>query len=858
MPANGHTPPNRPGYQDTVPADELALSQVTAVPGTLDTAGAERGEGLCEDDPETIGRYKVLSAVGEGGMGKVFLGLDARLNRKLAIKVVRAGHASSKARTRMLREAQALAKVSHPNVVQIYECGRVGKDLFIAMEFVDGPTLRAWLDEEPRSVAAICERFGAAGRGLAAAHEKGLVHRDFKPDNVMIGSDGRVRVMDFGLVRSEDGGEVGPRFADSGVIDLRLNAGGGLAAASKKPGTGPYLTLRGANLTATGAQLGTPAYMAPEQHRGLEVDARTDQFSFCVALWEALFGERPFEGDDLLELNMNVLSGTLRDPIDPTLAPAALRKVLERGLEVDAGSRWPSMTHLLEAVEDSLRPRSRWRRRTLIPLASAAALGLVAFLAWPRTPAWKAAGLPSEAAGVALDGFVRDFDEGDFASAAKGLAQLERDAPNSAALIFWRANLHRALDDGAGRDRRCREQGAPLEPLEANEDGAALGWKGSPEWIRLAAAACAERYAWSAEARELLDPELAAGSKLPGALLPLLVREELIPRLDAGGDPDAFEQAEFALERLAAEPDPDPDAPPGTLHVPVHRALANFELHVALGRFDEARPLLESLVSTYPDVPLVQARAAHYFALSGDLERATELAEQVSRYDPGPKLRLLLDAGQLEAGEAFIQDYTGSPFVDPVHAAQLRTMWCGYAYRFQIEPRPEACAALEPGFVRAMWNKARPEADDRHALRRSERELLDRQRMLDAGTPKRPAKDISPVALSVSAPSFETYERQIDITAALNLGDTALADTLARELLEHAPGDPWTQLVAAHTSDERGAQVKRRIVLRRWREADPGLPLLDDLRELAGVETKDDAPEGDAPDEGAPINEGDE
>jgi serine/threonine protein kinase len=223
-----------------------------------------------------VGRYVLLDAVGSGGMGVVYAAYDPELDRKVAIKLLRFDRLGSEAgerdRLRLQREAQAIARLSHPNVVHVYDVGTFGDQVFVAMEFVAGRTLRQWAEEEPRPWREVVDRFALAGRGLAAAHAAGLIHRDFKPDNVLLGDDGRVRVVDFGLARP-----AGQQPAPEGE---RTPSGGTLAHP----------------LTEWGVVVGTPAYMAPEQLRGEASDERSDQLSFCVSLYETLYGERPFPG----------------------------------------------------------------------------------------------------------------------------------------------------------------------------------------------------------------------------------------------------------------------------------------------------------------------------------------------------------------------------------------------------------------------------------------------------------------------------------------------------------------------------------------------------------------------------------
>jgi len=201
-----------------------------------------------------LGRFALVRQIGQGGMGVVYTALDELLGRAVAIKMIRADRAGAVAVARILREAQALARLSHPNVVQLHDVRTADGQIFLAMEYVPGRTLRAWLEQRPGR-AEILARFAEAGRGLAAAHAAGLVHRDFKPDNVLVGDDGRVRVVDFGLVAADEP-------ARATLVD-----------AAPDPGASD-------TLTRAGAVVGTPAYMAPEQLRGEAADARSDQFAF--------------------------------------------------------------------------------------------------------------------------------------------------------------------------------------------------------------------------------------------------------------------------------------------------------------------------------------------------------------------------------------------------------------------------------------------------------------------------------------------------------------------------------------------------------------------------------------------------
>jgi tetratricopeptide (TPR) repeat protein len=300
-----------------------------------------------------IERYVVLDQIGRGGMGIVYSAYDPELDRKLALKILRpdvsAQLGSDGARARVLREAQAMARLPHPNVIAVYDCGTVDGQVFVAMELSEGETLAAFLRARPRPWREVLDRFAQAGRGLSAAHGAGIVHRDFKPDNVLCGRDGRVRVTDFGLARV---GYAAP------------------LASAPAPPKGDAI----AHLTRTGALMGTPAYMAPEQLAGRTPDARSDQFSFCVALYEALYGERPFAGDTIGELAEAIEHGSVREPPKKASVPAFLRRSLLRGLAARPEDRFPSMDALLSALGKDPAAARRRAAVAAVTMVSVAAL----------------------------------------------------------------------------------------------------------------------------------------------------------------------------------------------------------------------------------------------------------------------------------------------------------------------------------------------------------------------------------------------------------------------------------------------------------------------------------------------------
>jgi tetratricopeptide (TPR) repeat protein/tRNA A-37 threonylcarbamoyl transferase component Bud32 len=328
-------------------------------------------------------------------MGEVYAAYDHELDRKVAVKLLRvrpgAGVSLAEGRQRTLREAQAIARLSHPNVVVVYDVGTFEDQVFIAMEFVDGNTVSYWLQAKTRTWKEIIEVFVAAARGLQAAHDKELVHRDFKPDNVMVGRDGAVRVMDFGLARqmgahADEDAKTERRLP---VVDMQRALAAHAAQVDgmetlviKTEGEGAetqeianHSGLFDTQLTRTGAMMGTPAYMAPEQFLGTVTDARTDQFSFCVALYEALYGERPFGGNSMFALTANVCQGNVKEAPESAKVPQWVRKILLRGLRPNASDRFPSMKALTDALQKdpvvALRRRALAATAVLLPLVVA-------------------------------------------------------------------------------------------------------------------------------------------------------------------------------------------------------------------------------------------------------------------------------------------------------------------------------------------------------------------------------------------------------------------------------------------------------------------------------------------------------
>lgn len=303
-----------------------------------------------------VGRYVLDGELGHGGMGVVYSAMDVKLGRRAAVKMLRTGLPASRALShgaeRLLREAQALARIDHPNIVSLYDVGEAGGRVYLAMEELHGMSLKAWIDARPRGWREVLPVFLQAGRGLAAAHRAGVMHRDFKPHNVQIEPDGRVVVLDFGLA---------------------------LATPSERTPSSspPHISLH-SRLTDLGVVLGTAGYMSPEQLMRNASGPGSDQFAFCVCLYEALFGVRPYSGDSGLEIARSFREGVVNKP-RRNRVPRRIRAAVLRGLEIDPEDRWPSIHALLAELERDPQQRLRGISRTavLVGCAWAGAYGVM-------------------------------------------------------------------------------------------------------------------------------------------------------------------------------------------------------------------------------------------------------------------------------------------------------------------------------------------------------------------------------------------------------------------------------------------------------------------------------------------------
>lgn len=384
----------RPSVQD----GDDTLAGRDSGPGTGDdTVLGEPAAPVGRRVGDLVGRYVLLERVGQGGMGVVHRAYDPELDRHVALKLLRAGTragAPESARLRLLREAQALAKLSHPHVVAVFDVGTTADEVFMAMELVEGVDLWSRLRRgdgqtrardaagrlQPMQWREAVRVLEAAGQGLAAAHDLGLVHRDFKPGNVLLAKAGGVLVTDFGLARVDDASASG-RHATLGGVSSSEKGGAARSTASGKFATVPRPATSGSawlevDLTMEGALMGTPGYMAPEQHRGVAADARADQYAFATTLWECIYGARPFHDVVPADLGVRKAAGPPPCPTRPSV-PAWLRRALQRGLAADPGARFPDMHAMLRALADG--PR-RHRLAVVAGASALAAAGVVALV----------------------------------------------------------------------------------------------------------------------------------------------------------------------------------------------------------------------------------------------------------------------------------------------------------------------------------------------------------------------------------------------------------------------------------------------------------------------------------------------
>lgn len=420
------------------------------------TSRREIGSVVAED-------YRIEGLLGAGGMGVVYLARHTNLDRQVAVKELMSSDPEGVERLR--REAMAMARLDHPNVVRVFDARQLGDRLFIAMEHLAGGTLRQWC-EQPRSHLEILNVFGQAARGLSAAHAEGIVHRDFKPDNVLLTQDGRAKVGDFGIAR------------------------GWTEAETSRPPDEAALTDVSANLTRTGALMGTPAYMAPEQY-DRQADPRSDQFAFCVALYEALYGQRPFEGRTPAELWVHSSEGNIRPVPESSVVPRRVFDVLRQGLDADPGRRFSDVGQLMRALR-----RASSSRLTLV-----ASLGVAVVLAVivVGTLGWVFFGRDVE--GEAPTTSAASRGEAEPAALDDVVPPLEPDLPVAVDELPRRADVPRP-DDGIER------RAMPAPPPEGYNPPGNRTFDGKLPFI------CRNEHAWFVGAKldsAVADPIIVAG-----------------------------------------------------------------------------------------------------------------------------------------------------------------------------------------------------------------------------------------------------------------------------------------------------------------------------------------------------------
>jgi tetratricopeptide (TPR) repeat protein/tRNA A-37 threonylcarbamoyl transferase component Bud32 len=490
-------------------------------------------------EPAMVGRFELASLLGRGAHGSVYLAHDTQLGRRVAVKLLRRASEEPTARARLLREAQALARLNHPNVLTIHEVGVEGDRIFVAMEHVEGGTLARWCKEHPPGTRARFDRLldlaiGAA-RGLAVAHEAGIVHRDVKPANILVGLDGRPRVGDFGLARPT-GERPDDELATHDDDEPMPDANG---------------------LTRTGAVLGTPAYMAPEQLAGRS-DAASDQFSLCATFWEAAYGRRPFQGDDVASLQEATAEPPAPPPPERTEVPRWWCEVLTRGLKPDPAARWPSVTDLVRELERQrgARGRAATLRRALgisfVGLAIAGVMGARELERHDREAECERLGREVQATWPGRSEAVRaGLLATDLPFAVETAAKLEpwldrwsaswHDARRE---VCVRATVLRTLEP---RDEEVAR--ACLELERATVDGLLDPLAGSDAPM---VAGAVDRAASVTDPASCLDPDRAARTAWPhddrwAEVLDIRRRALVIPAVVAGGDLEGIDSARALL-----------------------------------------------------------------------------------------------------------------------------------------------------------------------------------------------------------------------------------------------------------------------------------------------------------------------
>lgn len=630
----------------TMQDDEAAWADLFGADGTptRDPAAAAtfarlRGELFdVPTEPARLGRLVVLERIGRGGMGVVYAAYDPDLDRKVAVKVLHAR--SPRAAERTLREGRALAKISHPNVVVVHDVEVVDGRVHIVMEYVSGGTLRGWLGG-PRTWGEIVERFVEAGRGLEAVHDNGLVHGDFKPDNVLMGPDGRrARVADFGLA----------------TLGAELETQGSTA------------TVADVSRVSTAPVGGTAGYSAPEQARGEAVDARADQFAFCVSLYEALFGVRPFSPETIaagLGSPATARPGTAN-------GPRTLRRLLLRGLSAERSDRFESIHGLVDRLEALVRPRL-WRWGAPLAGAGGLAIGLVL--------AMRSSGRDCEAAPALLDEMWQERR----AAVLGAVAAVSGDA-----------------------------SATTVQKIDADLDGYVQQW--SSTYRQTCKATQGETTGATAMRWQCLEQGRGRFDALTTALT-TIASHELPQVVTAIADLEAPMRCLSRSSMLAPAPPPGHEADAARLRGVLHRTVVAEEL----GRFDDALRDVQAVIDEaerIDDVALV-ADSLYQRAMTeeqlgrGAVARASQEAALWQAYRAGHHLIVAKAAARL----AYLRGYIDADLDDGAHWLRFAEQAVGIA-----DPGGEAEAVLERMRAALALRNGKP-GEARDALHRALRIL---------------------------------------------------------------------------------------------------------------------------------------
>jgi serine/threonine protein kinase/tetratricopeptide (TPR) repeat protein len=503
--------------------------------GTTSSLGAGGGP-VVYHRGEAIGRYVVLDLLGWGGMGAVYSAYDPELDRGVAIKLVRT--ASAQAQKRLVREARALARLSHPNVVQVYDAGIHRDEVFVAMELVDGTSLKEWCRKEPRpGWREVLAAYLEAARGVMAAHDKGLVHRGIKPANILMGKDGRVRVADFGLAAASGPGAGPEEAGDSGSTDALALAAILESAERSRPSSPSWQGRLDDGLTATGAILGTPTFMAPEQHLSAPIGPAADQYSLCASLYEGLYGVLPFVTESRprggVELAEQKLLGRIASPPADSPVPAWIHKALVRGLAPKPEERYPSLGELVAALSQDPGARRRSQLRVGALIGSLVLLCVGATVGWVRIARDRdPCGQVQQELGRIWDGAVKARVRQALLATGSSYAASTADHVEAALdryageWLAMRGEVCRAFGQGQriqGREllnrrdlcleRRLGELRALTEVLAAGPDPAVLSKASQASASLSPIAYCADDKALTAQVQPPADPTLRARVK---------------------------------------------------------------------------------------------------------------------------------------------------------------------------------------------------------------------------------------------------------------------------------------------------------------------------------------------------------